>query len=145
MKIWIIKTYYVHHIVCILSLFKVHISYIFLKKKSSFFQVTWKKLDLKLQVQVKSSLNIFKLFGHSSLQCTYSIGVSRAKKVLLLTLTLPTASNKDFPIKLIKIKDLNPIPQLFINSAPVLFHNWTKSKQSQNFCFLDKIEVRLSL
>ena len=44
-----------HYIVCILSLLKVHTSYIFLKKKSSFFQVTWKKLDLKLQVQVKSS------------------------------------------------------------------------------------------
>ena len=41
-----------------------------------------------------------------------------------------------FPIKLIKIKDLNHISQLFINSTPVLFHNWTKQYACHTFYFL---------
>ena len=64
-KIWLTKTYYVHHIVCIFSLLKVHISYIFLKKSQVFFKLLEKNLTwnfkfkssqvLLQQVQVRSS------------------------------------------------------------------------------------------
>ena len=113
--LWLSFIYIMHYIVCSLLLLKVHRSCIFLreklyrKKKSSFFQGTRKKLDLKLQVQVwsssastgssqvklkfsltwnfKSSLNIFNLFGHSS-----SRGVSfqsQDSKIYKIQSTLP--------------------------------------------------------